>query len=50
MKLVKSLDIDGDGTITRKDFTQLVMLAGKSKVSTKQFYSSDVYKVDEYYL
>lgn len=44
MKLVKSLDIDGDGTISRKDFTKLVMLAGKSKVSTEQFYASDVYK------
>jgi len=41
MKLVKALDIDGDSTVNKQDFVQLVTLAKKSAVSTDQFYASN---------
>ena len=44
MKLIKALDIDGDSTVNKQDFIQLVTLASKSTASTDHFYSSDVHR------
>jgi hypothetical protein len=47
MKILKALDIDGDATVSKTDFVQLVTLAGKSGVSTEQFYASRVHLQEE---